>query len=91
MAWCNREELGERVSLVGRRLFAASHPFMHEEKVHPLPDLMFDKTKKKLVILDPEDWKENKEVPLASDEIPQNIIVEECTLLIEWVSQEFKK
>ena len=91
MAWCDRKELGERVSLVDKRLFAASHPFMHEEKVHPLPDLRFDKTKKKLVILDRENWIENKEVSLASDEIPQNIIVEDCTLLIELVSQEFKK
>ena len=47
-AWCNRLELGERVSLVDRRLFATSHPFMHEEKVHPLPSLKFDKTKKEV-------------------------------------------
>ena len=87
MAWCDRKELGEMVSLVSRRLFAASHPFMHEEKVHPLPTLKFDKAKKKLVIWDDEAWKEMKEVPLPSVDIPQNLIRGDTFLWIECVSQ----
>ena len=83
MAWCNREELGERVSLVSKRLFAASHPFMHEEKVHSVPNLKFDKAKKKLVILDDKTWKEKREVLLPSVAIPQNLIKEDSFLWIE--------
>lgn len=83
--WCDRIQLGERVSLVRQRYFRISFPFMHEEKVHPLPKLEINGGNHKpwmFICYADESYKKLSKSEVPSVEIPENIIADKNQLII---------